>query len=101
MNNSSLNNPLKFLPDYSAAVTGVLPYTAPANGKISVEMSCLNDNFTFVYVDGHQVGSCGNGDARAGIIIIAQFDVNKGQVITATGGYRPYNYIFYPLKAGV
>lgn len=101
MDNSSLNNPLRFLPDYSAPVTGVLPYTAPANGKISVSMSSYNNGDSTVTIDGTTVGFCGNGNSNSGIHIITQFDVNEGQTVAETGGYKPYNFVFYPLKAGV
>ena len=85
-------------PDYSAGISGTLPFTAPKSGKISVNISSLSNNNTNLYINSVFVASVGNGSTNSGICIMSQFDVAAGNVVTATGGYQPYNYCYFPAK---
>ena len=78
------------MPDYSAGITGTLPFTAPKSGKISVNFSSLANNDTILYINGVSVGSVGNGNSESGISVIQQFDVSGGDVVTASGGYKDF-----------
>ena len=86
------------MPDYSAGITGTLPFTAPKYGKISVNLSSLAENDTILYINGVSVGSVGNGNSASGIFVIQQFDVSGGDVVTASGGYKAHSYNYFPCK---
>lgn len=85
-------------PDYSAGITGTLPFTAPKSGKISVNLSSVANNNTTLYINGVIVGFVGNGSANSGISAVPQFDVSGGDVVTASGGYQAYSYYYFPCK---
>lgn len=86
------------MPDYSSGTTDTLPYTAPSDGVIKVNMSCVNNGLTYLNVNNVTVGRCGNGNQGAGIAIMCQFDVKQGDIITITGGYQAYEFVFYYLS---
>ena len=92
MNNSGLNNPSNFAPDFSKAIdlsSGT--YTAPDDGWI---VSCSNNYSGYIAINGVRVAM---GSWQAGSWsgnLNCQIFVSKGDYITGMGGTKK----FIPLK---
>lgn len=97
MNNTSLNNPVKFLPDYSAPVSVSFPFTAPSDGVVAGDFGVSSGRGS-IYINGKRVGySPVTGDDNSFFVV-----VNKGLQLTAASSnsspVQTADLFFYPYK---
>lgn len=99
MFNTSLNNPIKFLPDYSAGVSisteGSGNYTAPIKGFLSCCFIAQNATAN-IYVNNNLVSRQASGGAF--LTLDTQLLVSKNDIISWENVFSGGTIIFFPLK---
>ena len=112
MFNTSLNNPSKFMPDYSAAISATGAYdssdkfTAPADGVL-IYICWSQQNKTKLYVNDQVVGGMFGSTGGWGISYPLILPMRKGETFyqeyaSATQANVPNEYsMFVPFKWGL
>ena len=80
------------IPDYSAAVTGTTPYTAPANGCAFIKIRTQDRNYNLL-VNGLSISSFSGSNINGDVVTVF---ISKNDKITTTFGIL--NITFCPLK---